>query len=116
MEEEVSETMNLGVVTINVDPYTILVWAFIGLVAGYLASKVMLGHGMGLLADVAIGVVGAFAGGILARALGVSFTVPGHPIVSEIVLAFLGAIVLLLIVRMLGVGRHRFRRFSGLRR
>jgi uncharacterized membrane protein YeaQ/YmgE (transglycosylase-associated protein family) len=103
--------MNLGLVTVTIDAYTILVWAFIGLVAGYLASKVTLGHGMGLLADIAVGIVGAFAGGFLARLLGVTFDVPGHPVLSEIVVAFLGAALLLLVARALGLGRRRFRRF-----
>jgi uncharacterized membrane protein YeaQ/YmgE (transglycosylase-associated protein family) len=101
--------MNLGLVTVAFDPSAIVIWAFIGLVAGFLASKVMMGHGMGLFADIAVGIVGALAGGLLAGALGVSFTVPGHPIVSEIVIAFLGAIVLLLILRLLGLGRRGWR-------
>ncbi len=57
-----------------------------------------------------IGIIGAFAGGLLAGAFGVTFNVPGHPIVSEIILAFLGAMVLLLIVRLLRP-RRRFGRF-----
>jgi len=99
--------MNLGLVTLAFDPSAIVIWAFIGLVAGFLASKLMMGHGMGLFADIAVGIAGAFGGALLAHALGVSFTVPGHPIISEIIIAFLGAIVLLLILRLLGLGRRR---------
>jgi uncharacterized membrane protein YeaQ/YmgE (transglycosylase-associated protein family) len=101
--------------TITLDLYSIVVWAFIGLVAGFLASKVMLGHGMGLLADIAVGVVGALAGGFLAHALGVTLNVPGHPVISQIIIAFLGASILLLLLRVFGVGRHRsFMRRRGL--
>ena len=101
---------SLSAISITIDPYAMLVWALIGLVAGFLASKLMLGHGMGLLGDIVVGIIGAFAAGLLAGAFGVTFTVPGHPIVSEIVLAFLGAVILLLIVRMVRP-RRRFGRF-----
>ena len=101
---------SVSAISITIDPYTVLVWAVIGLVAGFLASKLMLGHGMGLLGDVVVGIIGALAAGLLASAFGVTFNIPGHPIVSEIVLAFLGAMVLLLIVRMLRP-RRRIGRF-----
>jgi uncharacterized membrane protein YeaQ/YmgE (transglycosylase-associated protein family) len=101
---------SLSAISITIDPYTILVWAVIGLVAGFIASKLMLGHGMGLIGDIVVGIIGAFAAGLLAEAFRVTFDVPGHPIVSEIVLAFLGAVVLLLIVRMFRP-RRRFGRF-----
>ena len=100
-------TMSLGTVAITIDPGTILVWALIGLVAGFLASKAMLGHGLGLFADIAVGIIGAFAGGLLARFTGVTFNVPGHPIISEMIVAFIGAMVLLLLLRLLGAGRRR---------
>ncbi len=38
---------SLSAISITIDPYTILVWALIGLVAGFIASKLMLGHRMG---------------------------------------------------------------------
>jgi uncharacterized membrane protein YeaQ/YmgE (transglycosylase-associated protein family) len=96
----------VAIVTIALDPYTVLLWAFIGLVAGFLASKVVLGHGTGMLTDIAIGIVGAFAGGLLANQLGVTLSVPDHPIVSQILVAFFGATLLLLVLRLLGLGRH----------
>jgi uncharacterized membrane protein YeaQ/YmgE (transglycosylase-associated protein family) len=100
-------TMSVGTVAIAIDPGSILAWALIGLVAGFLASKVMLGHGLGLFADIAVGIVGAFAGGLLAGFTGVTFTVPGHPIISEMIVAFIGAMVLLLLLRLLGSSRRR---------
>lgn len=101
---------SFAVINITIEPYTILVWVIVGLVAGFLASRVLLGHGLGLLGDIAIGIIGAIAGGLIISALGVTFNVAGHPIVSQTIVAFLGALVLLLIVRMLKP-RRRFGRF-----
>jgi uncharacterized membrane protein YeaQ/YmgE (transglycosylase-associated protein family) len=97
----------LALVSVTFDPGSILVWAVIGLVAGFLASKVMIGHGMGLLADMVVGVVGAIAGGFLARYLGVTTTVTSHSIFIEVIIAFLGAVILLALLRLLGVGKRR---------
>jgi uncharacterized membrane protein YeaQ/YmgE (transglycosylase-associated protein family) len=83
-----------------------MVWALIGLVVGLLASKVMTGHGMGLLADIVVGVVGAIAGGFVARYLGVTTTATSHLIFMEIVIAFLGAVILLAMLRLVGVGKR----------
>ena len=52
----------VALVSVTLDPGSILVWALIGLVAGFLASRVMTGHGMGLLGDIVVGVVGAIVG------------------------------------------------------
>ena len=45
----------LALVSVTLDPGSILVWALIGLIAGFLASKVMTGHGKGIVADIVIG-------------------------------------------------------------
>ncbi|MGD1034838.1 MAG: GlsB/YeaQ/YmgE family stress response membrane protein [Candidatus Dormibacteria bacterium] len=97
----------LGIVTITLDPAELLVWALIGLVVGFFATRVMLGHGLGVFADVVVGVLGALAGGFLAALFGVTLDIPGHPYISEGVIAFLGAVVLLGVMRVLGVGRRR---------
>jgi uncharacterized membrane protein YeaQ/YmgE (transglycosylase-associated protein family) len=96
------------VVNLNFD--TILVWLLVGLVAGFAASHVALGHGLGLLGDILVGIVGAFIGGFLAGAFHWSITIVGHPIISEMVVAFFGAAILLFIVRILGMGRGARRR------
>ncbi len=75
---------------------TIIVWAIIGLIAGWLASAVV-GGGYGLLGDIIVGIVGAFIGGFIFRALGV--TAPGTGMVGTIIVAFIGAVVLLLVLR-----------------
>ncbi|QSQ10730.1 GlsB/YeaQ/YmgE family stress response membrane protein [Myxococcus landrumensis] len=75
---------------------TILVWAVIGLIAGWLASAVV-GGGYGLVGDIVVGVVGAFLGGFIFRALGAGQPFGG--IVGTIFVAFIGAVVLLLVLR-----------------
>ena len=97
----------VSTITVVIDPYRVVVWVAVGLVAGFVASRVMLGHGLGPVIDVIVGIVGALLGGFLADYFGVSITVPGHPIVTEIVVAFLGALILLAAIRLLGIGRRR---------
>ena len=101
----------LALVSVTFDPGSILVWALIGLIAGFLASKVMTGHGKGIVTDIVIGVIGALGGGFLARYLGVTTAVTSHSIIVEIVIAFAGAVILLAILRLAGVGKRR--RFFG---
>ena len=78
---------------------TILTWLIVGLVAGVLAS--LLVGGYGLIADIVIGIVGAFVGAWIFRHLGVA--APFHGLASTIFVAFVGAVVLLVIL-------HLFRR------
>lgn len=95
--------------TLDVD--TILIWCLVGLVAGFVASHIALGHGLGLLGDIVIGIIGAFIGGFLL--MGVfhfSIGVAGHPIISEMIMAFIGAAILLLLVRLMSGGRGYRRR------
>jgi uncharacterized membrane protein YeaQ/YmgE (transglycosylase-associated protein family) len=96
----------LLLVTVTLDPGSILVWALIGLVAGFLASKVMTGHGKGIVVDIVVGLIGAIGGGLLARYLGVTTAITSHSIFLEIVIAFAGAVILLAILRLLGVGKR----------
>jgi uncharacterized membrane protein YeaQ/YmgE (transglycosylase-associated protein family) len=97
----------IALVSVTLDPGSILIWALIGLVAGFLASKVMTGHGKGIVMDVVVGIIGAIAGGFLARYLGVTTSVTSHSIFIEIIIAFVGAIILLAVLRMVGVGKRR---------
>jgi len=52
-----------------------------------------------------VGILGAFLGGVLAGVLKISFQITGHPIITQIVVAFIGAVILLFVLRMLGFGR-----------
>jgi uncharacterized membrane protein YeaQ/YmgE (transglycosylase-associated protein family) len=93
---------------INLDWTTILIWCLVGLVAGFLASRVALGHGLGLFGDIVVGILGAFLGGLIASIFRINVQVIGHPIISEMVMAFAGAVILLLVVRLVsGGGRKR---------
>ena len=83
----------------------ILTWIIVGLVAGVLASLVMGGTGYGLIGDIIIGIVGAFVGGWLFSLLGVSSPFGG--IAGVIFVAFIGAVVLLFILRMIRGGTRR---------
>ncbi len=76
---------------------SLLIWLFVGLVAGFLASLVM-GSGFGLLGDILIGIVGAFVGGWLFSTLGVNSPFGGLP--GQIFVAFIGAVVLLFVLRL----------------
>lgn len=78
---------------------SILTWIIVGLIAGVLASLVMGGTGYGLIGDIIIGVVGAFVGGWLFAQLGVSSPWAGLP--GTIFVAFVGAVVLLFVLRLL---------------
>jgi uncharacterized membrane protein YeaQ/YmgE (transglycosylase-associated protein family) len=75
----------------------LIVFILIGALAGFMASKVLSGRGMGLLWDIVVGVLGAFLGGFLAGLVGVGVT----NIVVEILVAFVGALILLAIFRAL---------------
>lgn len=95
---------------INLDFDTILIWLLVGLVAGFFASHLALGHGLGLVGDIIAGIVGAFLGGFLAGVFHWTIAIVGHPILSEMLIAFIGAVILLLIVRMFSMGRGTRRR------
>lgn len=102
-------TINGATFTLDLD--TILVWALVGLVAGFLASHLALGHGLGLLGDIVVGIIGAFIGGfLLLGVLHISIGVVGHPILTQMLMAFIGAAVLLLIVRLFSGRRTSYRR------
>ena len=76
---------------------TILVILLVGLIAGWLAGKVVRGSGFGLIGDLLIGVVGAVIGGWLLAKLNVSL---GSGILAAIASATIGAVALLLVVRL----------------
>ena len=77
----------------------ILTWIIVGLVAGVLASLVMGGSGYGLIGDIIIGIVGAFVGGWIFRQLGAGSPFGG--LAGVIFIAFIGAVVLLFVLRVI---------------
>ena len=75
----------------------IVVWIIVGAIAGFVASKVLTGKGMGLIWDIVVGILGAFLGFWLAGLVGLAVT----NIVVEILVAFVGACILLFLFRMI---------------
>jgi uncharacterized membrane protein YeaQ/YmgE (transglycosylase-associated protein family) len=80
----------------------ILVILLVGLIAGWLAGEIVFGGGFGLIGDIAIGIVGAFIGTWLFPRLGVHI---GAGLVSQIVVATIGAVVLLIVLGFFQRGR-----------
>ncbi len=79
---------------------SILSWIVLGLIAGFIASKLVNRTGEGILLDIALGIVGAVVGGYLTSLLGISAGVTGVNIPSLIV-AILGAVVFLVVYHAL---------------
>lgn len=78
----------------------IITWIIVGGIAGWLASLVVRGTGLGLIGDIIVGIVGGLIGGfLLSLLLPGSFSITGFNL-GSLVVAFVGAIVLLLLVRL----------------
>lgn len=76
----------------------LITWIIVGAIAGWLAGEVVKGSGFGLLGNIVVGVVGALLGGWIAGALlGLPGGISGFNL-TTLVVAFLGAVVLLLII------------------
>jgi uncharacterized membrane protein YeaQ/YmgE (transglycosylase-associated protein family) len=80
---------------------SLLVILFVGLVAGWLAGKIVRGTGFGILGDILVGIAGALIASWLFPKLGLHL---GSGLVSEIIYSAIGAIILLLIVRLVRTG------------
>ena len=77
----------------------ILAWIIVGLVAGWLAGLVMQGGGFGVIGDIIVGIIGALVGGFIASAVfGMPDAVNGINATS-IIVAFIGAMILVAILR-----------------
>jgi uncharacterized membrane protein YeaQ/YmgE (transglycosylase-associated protein family) len=84
----------------------ILSWIIVGLIAGWLAGMVMRGGGYGLIGDIIVGVVGALLGGWIATTfLHIGAGMSGINLYS-ILIAFGGAVVLLIVLRLVSGGRR----------
>jgi uncharacterized membrane protein YeaQ/YmgE (transglycosylase-associated protein family) len=88
---------------LHLDPGSWLAWILVGLISGAIAARVVAGRGFGCVVDIVVGVAGALIGGFLLSALfGASGTVGFW---GSIVVAFIGAAVLLGVLKMLSGGR-----------
>jgi uncharacterized membrane protein YeaQ/YmgE (transglycosylase-associated protein family) len=84
----------------------VIVWLLVGLVSGWLASRVVHGRGSGVLTDIIVGIVGAFIGGMIFRAEGWHAPFGGYA--GLIFVAFCGAALLLLIMKIImSIARRR---------
>ncbi len=81
----------------DLDAQALIIWLLIGAIAGWLAGQVLKGGGFGLVGDIVVGIVGAFIAGELFPRLGFSL---GGGIVGAIISAAIGAILLLLVIRL----------------
>ena len=85
------------------NPGSWLAWIVVGLVAGAVAARVVAGRGFGCVADIIVGIAGALIGGYLIGAVfGITGTVG---LIGSIVVAFLGAALLLSVLKLLSGGR-----------
>ena len=72
-------------------------WIVVGLIAGWLAGKVMRGGGYGVVIDIVLGILGGIVGGWVFGMLGIW---PGGGILGSIIVAFVGAVILVWLTRL----------------
>ena len=83
----------------NMNAQQLIIWAVIGIVAGFLASVVM-GGGAGLLRYLITGLIGAFVGGFVFQMAGWKLNL-GNEWLEQVVIAFVGAIIVVIIARII---------------
>ena len=77
----------------------LLIALIVGGIAGWLAGLVVQGTGFGLVGDIVVGILGALIAAFLFPALGIALTLGGG-LLGAILLAFFGAVILLLVVKV----------------
>ncbi len=87
----------------------ILTWIVIGLVAGLVAAKLVDGGGLGFVRDTITGIAGAIIGGVFLHAMR-GGTHASSSILVEIVVAFIGAVILLFVIKAVAHGGSNRRR------
>src|SRR6478735_7176971 len=91
---------------IYLEPGGVIAWFVVGLLAGFLAGRVMRGGGYGLVGDLVVGLVGALVGGFVFGQV----VTGDYGLVGSIVVAFLGACMLIWVVRQVAPGPASDRR------
>jgi uncharacterized membrane protein YeaQ/YmgE (transglycosylase-associated protein family) len=86
---------------IDLAPGGVIAWLMVGLIAGFLAGKVMTGAGYGLIGDIVVGLIGAFLGGLISG----TFIVGTYGFVGSIIVAFFGACLLIWVLRLFAARR-----------
>ena len=97
--KEEQNIMALAMAAFTFSPTGLIIWLIIGLVAGFIASRIMSGGGYGLIGDLIVGLVGALIGGFLANLL-----IPGATagLIGSIIVAIIGACILIAILHAVG--------------
>ncbi len=89
--------------SLNLEPGSWIAWIVVGLISGTIAARVVAGRGFGCVADMVVGVAGAIIGGFMLSTLfGATGTIGFW---GSIVVAFIGAAVLLAVLKLLSGGR-----------
>ncbi len=83
----------------------IIGWLIIGGLAGWLASMFMGKGGYGLVGDIIMGIIGAFVGGFIVSFFNPSFSYDGSSWIVSLITAFIGAVIVIWVVRMVTKGR-----------
>ena len=94
-------TVATVVLAATLEPGGLLMWLIVGLVAGFLASRVMRGGGYGLIGDIVVGILGALLGGWVSSLLGMGGS---YGLIGSIVIAFIGACLLLALLHAVSGG------------
>jgi uncharacterized membrane protein YeaQ/YmgE (transglycosylase-associated protein family) len=81
-----------------------IAWIIIGLIAGFIASKLMGGGGYGILGDIIVGVIGAIIGGFIWHNI---FNQGNTGFIGSIIVAIIGAMILIAILRAVSGNRAR---------
>ncbi|GHO51631.1 GlsB/YeaQ/YmgE family stress response membrane protein [Ktedonobacter robiniae] len=91
------------VLAASLNPGGIIAWLVVGLIAGFLAGRVMRGAGYGIVGDIVVGIIGAFLGGLVSNLL-----IPdaNFGFWGSIVVSFIGACILIAILRAVSGGRR----------
>ncbi len=84
--------------TMTITLQAVLIAILIGAVAGWLAGQIVRGSGFGLIGDIIVGIIGALIAGVLFPTVGVTLT--SNSILAAIIWSTLGAIILLLVLRL----------------
>jgi len=76
---------------------SLLIFILVGAIAGWLAGQLVKGYGFGLLGNIVVGIVGAFIAGWLFPVIGITL---GGGIIAAIIHATIGAVILLVLIRL----------------
>lgn len=85
----------------------LLTWLLIGLISGALAGRLVRRRGMGCLVNIVVGLAGAFIGGLVLEKLGPPLLT--GTVFDDVIVAFLGAVILLALLQLVDRAFHRSR-------